>query len=176
MNKQKFSLQPFNSRTNIDISGQINRYKNNLTIKYTLAGKITEILISEPKNKPNRQHNLWQTTCFEFFLAIKDSLQYWEFNLSPNGDWNIYRFDNYRQGMKEETAFRSLPFLVRKDLNSFNLYLEFELAKIVNKEQEIEVAIATVIKTKDSEITYWALNHPSQEADFHHRDSFLMAF
>ena len=65
-----------------------------------------------PADMPARRDRLWEETCFEFFLAVKNSPRYWEFNLSPAGHWNVYRFADYRQGMQEEPAFASLPFSV----------------------------------------------------------------
>ncbi|MGB3692845.1 MAG: DOMON-like domain-containing protein [Spirulinaceae cyanobacterium] len=175
MRRQSFSLQPFNSELNINISGEIIRNQGDLSIKYTLTGNLTELVITEPKSQATRQHELWQTTCFEFFLAMPDSPQYWEFNLSLDGDWNIYHFASYRQGMKEETAFTSLPFRINQDAESLNLYLELALSEIISENQKIEVAIATVTESRNSEINYWALKHLSKEADFHHRDSFEIA-
>ncbi len=172
MSSKSFSLQPFNSQANMNISGHISREAGDLAIEYKLVGNLTELVIPKPKNKPARRNELWENTCFEFFLGVKDSPQYWEFNLSPSGDWNIYRFTNYRQGMEEETTFTSLPFLIEQSKDALNLSLELEVGRIVNRDKVIEIAIATVTKFKNNQITYWALTHPQKEADFHHRDSF----
>ncbi|MDM9585551.1 DOMON-like domain-containing protein [Nostoc sp. GT001] len=177
MNKQTFSLQPFFSTelfSNLKITGNISRNANQLAIDYNLGGDLKEIAIYPPSNAPSRKHELWEDTCFEFFLGIKDSARYWEFNLSPAGHWNVYRFDGYRQGMQEETAFEKLPFSVQNHADSLELALNVDLNKIVSAEQEIEVAITTVIKHRDGEVTYWALTHRGAEADFHLRDSFIV--
>ena len=75
-------------------------------------------MIPAPADLPARKHGLWEETCFEFFLGVKDSPRYWEFNLSPAGHWNVYRFAGYRQGMEEETAFTALPFRDRRGSDS----------------------------------------------------------
>ena len=172
MSSKSFSLQPFNSQANVNISGHISREADDLAIKYTLVGNLTELVIPELTNKPTRRNELWENTCFEFFLGVKDTPQYWEFNLSPSSNWNVYRFNNYRQGMEEETAFTFLPFLIEQNETSLNLSLKLGLSLIVNTNEIIEIAIATVTKFKNNQITYWALTHPQKEADFHHRDSF----
>ncbi|MEH2339890.1 DOMON-like domain-containing protein [Nostoc sp.] len=177
MNDQTFSLQPFpstKSLPNLKIAGNIARNGNKLAIRYMLEGDLKEIAIALPSNTRSRKHELWKDTCFEFFVSIKDSLRYWEFNLSPTGYWNVYRFDAYRQGMQEETAFTILPFSVQNQADGLALVLEVDLNKIVSAEQEIEVAITTVIKHRDGEVTYWALTHRGAEADFHLRDSFIV--
>ncbi|WP_315788047.1 DOMON-like domain-containing protein [Fischerella sp. JS2] len=176
MNKQNFSLQPFptdKSLPNIKITGHIARYGNQINLCYTLSGDLEEIAIAPLSDPPQRQHELWEDTCFEFFLGIKNSQQYWEFNLSPAGHWNIYSFNGYRQGMQEETAFTSLPFSVQYQSDNLVLALNIDLSGIVSQEQTLEVAITTVIKHRDG-ISYWALTHQGKEADFHLRDSFMI--
>ena len=176
MNQQSFSLQPFDSSAtpNLQITGSIARNSNILTISYILQGDLNKIEIPLPAHTPSRKNELWEETCFEFFLGIKNSSCYWEFNLSPSGDWNIYRFDNYRQGMREEIAVTSLPFDIQRQSNALQLRLELDLSEIIPTEQSLDVAITTVVKDKDKEITYWALNHCGEQADFHLRDSFVI--
>lgn len=177
MKNQSFSLQPFSSTgqmLDIRIAGNIARNTNQLAIEYTLSGDIKKVAIAPPSETPSRKHELWRDTCFEFFLGIKNSPKYWEFNLSPTGDWNVYRFENYRQGMQEETVFSTLPFIIQQQADSLGLTLDLDLDKIIPQEQALEVAITTVIKQTDGEVTYWALTHQGAEADFHRRDSFIL--
>lgn len=47
-----------------------------------------------------RRDELWQSTCFEAFFAEPGQERYWEINLAPNGHWNVYRLDRYRQGLR----------------------------------------------------------------------------
>lgn len=173
--KSSFSLIPFTLDTapSIQITGNIERRYNQLNIEYTLAGR-SQILIPKTSNRPTRQLNLWQHTCCEFFLCLQDSTQYWEFNLSPAGHWNIYRFLDYRQDLVEEIAFDSLPFQVLPGNDTLQLKLQINLNKIIAPEQSLEVGITTVIEDRESQISYWALTHPAKEADFHLRNSYLV--
>jgi hypothetical protein len=138
-----------------------------------IDGKLTQVEIAPPA-APNRKFELWEATCFEFFLGIPGDRDYWEFNLSPTGDWNIFHLDDYRQGLRNELAFTSLPFTVEQQPNSLLLALEFDLSKIVGVDQSIEVSVTTVIKSIDGEMSYWALTHCGLAADFHRRDSFAI--
>ncbi len=172
-----FSLKPFPStetQPNIKITGNITRNENLLIISYALTGDIAAVEIPSPSDNPIRKNELWEHTCFEFFIGIKNSPHYWEFNLSPTSDWNVYSFDGYRQGMQEETAFSTLPFSVSHISDCFAIALDFDLSKIIPNEQIIDVAIASVIKSKSSQISYWALTHSAGEADFHQRSSFTL--
>lgn len=177
MSEQKFTLQPFasdNLLPDVQIIGNIARKDHKLAITYNLLGNLTEIIIAAPSDTPKRKDELWQNTCFEFFVGIKDSERYWEFNLSPAGDWNVYRFDGYRQGMQTETAFTTLPFFVQHQADILTLNLDVDLTKIISSNQGIDVAITTVVKQKNTQVSYWALAHKGAEADFHLRDSFLI--
>jgi hypothetical protein len=177
MNHQTFSLQPFattDSSADLQITGTIAHPAHRLNLRYVLSGDLSQVAIAPPAAKPTRQHELWQETCFEFFLGLQGSDRYWEFNLSPAGHWNVYRFEGYRQGMQEETAFTALPFSVEVQPEQLSLSLELDLQAIASAESLLEVAITTVVKAKDGEVTYWALAHTGPEADFHRRDSFVL--
>ena len=172
MSDRCFSLEPFpnsNFPSSLKLTGKIDRTDNRLEIEYLLLGNLADIIIPKPVKLPDRKQ-----TCLEFFLGIKNSSQYWEFNLSPSEDWNIYHFEDYRQGMQEEMAFNSLPFIVESKSNSLQLILKLDLNQIVSKEKSLEVGISTVIKSTDKNISYWALTHHDSQANFHHRDSFAI--
>lgn len=177
MNQQNFTLQPFasdNLVSGVQITGSIFRNEHQLAINYNLIGDLTEINIAAPANPPSRKDELWQDTCFEFFVGIAGSPRYWEFNLSPAGDWNVYRFDGYRQGMQRETAFTTLTFWVEQQADIVTLNLDVDLEKIILLDQVLDVAITTVVRQKNGHLTYWALAHKGAEADFHLRDSFII--
>jgi len=179
-----YSLQPFSSPgeqqatpsplPNLKIVGNVTRNFNKLAIRYQLLGHLGEIVIPASVDIPVRKDQLWEETCLEFFLGIKNSPQYWEFNLSPAGHWNVYCFEDYRQGLQAELAFASLPFSVQTSSDSLALALELNLDKIIPANQALEVAISAVIKPKNGEVTYWALTHSGSQADFHRRDSFII--
>ncbi|MDY6783593.1 MAG: DOMON-like domain-containing protein [Cyanobacteriota bacterium] len=173
----QFSLHPFRDRADLpplQIEGNIERKQNRLYLNCSLMGELKSVEVPSPSSSPRRQNELWKETCFEFFLGIKDSPVYWEFNLSPAGHWNGYRFESYRQGMKEEAIFSTLPFAVAEKKDCLTLNLEVSLNSLVPVEQELDAAITAVVKLKDGEITYWALTHCGSKADFHLRDSFMI--
>ena len=172
--KQQFSLQSFSQPSNnLNLTTTISFESNSLSIDYQLFGELNNIQIASPVDNPTRQNELWQDTCLEFFLAIPDSSAYWEFNLSPSGNWNVYSFDDYRQGMQEESAFTSLPFQCKGELDYFSLSLNVNPQVIIANPQTLEIAVTAVIKNYQNEVSYWALKHKGKEADFHRRDSFV---
>jgi len=178
MTYHSFSLAPFSNHNipEIKITGNISRRKSSLTVFYSLSGNLEDILFPEMSSQPNRRDELWLGTCFEFFLAVPDQPQYWEFNLSPSGDWNIYRMDAYRRvGFREEKSIETLRFDVRRDVDCFSINGSVDLSLIIRPEVELQAGITTVVQTKDGRESYWALVHPKPQADFHLRESFILA-
>jgi hypothetical protein len=175
MSDQIFTLQPFPTTppTELEVIGTVARRANVLTLAYSLLGDLSDVEIPSAA-EPKRQGKLWESTCFEFFLGTKNDKRYWEFNLSPAGHWNVYRFDNYRSGLKEETAFPTLPFDVQTEPDALSISLKLNLGAIVPANQALEVAIATVVKNQQGELSYWALKHLGKEPDFHLRESFTL--
>ncbi|MGI8501193.1 MAG: DOMON-like domain-containing protein [Hassallia sp.] len=177
MNEQNFSLQPFNltsSLPDIKITASIARNGNKLTICYALLGNLTKVQIPESTDLPKRKYDLWEETCFEFFVGVKNFPNYWEFNLSPAGHWNVFRLENYRQGLQEEMVVTSLPFDVQQKSDALLVDLEADLNQFILAEQSLEVGITTVVKSKEGNLSYWALTHCGEEADFHRRESFIV--
>ena len=174
--KSDFSLVPFvaNNASLVQISGMIERLGNLLTITYKLTDA-SKIVSLDPHSNPTRQFDLWEHTCFEFFLGLKNSSQYWEFNLSLAGHWNIFHFLKYRENIAEEMAFSSLPFRVSQQNDILELHLEVNLQPIILPHQSLDVGITAVIEDRNHQLSYWALTHPAQAADFHQRDSFLIS-
>jgi hypothetical protein len=176
MKQYNFVLQPFKPTyltSELQITGNISRENNNLNLNYQIFGDLSQVKISPIINRQTRKDRLWETTCLEFFIGIKNSTQYWEFNLSPNKHWNVYRFSDYRQNMTEEMAINVLPFEIDTNPYRLNLSLQLDLNLIISPALQLSAAISAVIEAKE-QITYWALIHPDSKADFHHRDSFII--
>ena len=177
MNGRGFSLEPFppaGPPPSFRITGEAVRRPGTLAVRYALLGWLAELAIPAPAAAPARKDGLWEETCFELFLAVRGSKRYWEFNLSPAGHWNVYRFADYREGMEEEAAFASLPLSAESRPDSFSLTLEVDLDKIVRADQALEAGPCAVIKTGGGETAHWALSHPGPRADFHRRESFTL--
>jgi hypothetical protein len=179
--KQIFSLSPFEkdgSLSGIECKGHLARRIDALSVHYEIIGSLPGIDIPVRTQKPSRKKGLWENTCLELFVAVKDRDRYWEFNLSPSGDWNVFRFEHYRNErnadkLREEPLVVSLPFRTRRRSGSFLLDMEFDLDNLFRKDQFLEIGIAAIIKfNKDR--TYWALTHCGPIPDFHRRDSFII--
>lgn len=175
---QSFSLIPFSSSNipKITIAGHISWQSNLLTLHYGLAGNTEDIFLPPPAVPSSRRDELWKMTCFEFFLAIKGQPQYWEFNMSPSGDWNIYRMEAYRRvGFREETSIQRLPFEVARGAGLLTVDTRVDLTPILRADQTLEIGVTAVVQARGGNETYWALAHPGVQADFHLREGFILA-
>lgn len=175
MTDQRFSLKPFPSDESLDlaITGLIRRNGNKIDITYTISGEIQIINIQGKEDNLARRDNLWKETCLEIFLNPEGSEHYWEVNLSPSGHWNVYRFDEYRKGMKEESDMNDLPVSVERTDAALLLSAHIDMENLISGENPLYVGISSVVKSRKGTISYWALTHPGSEPDFHSRDSFL---
>lgn len=192
-----FSLHPFAGKEETQawsLTGGVSATANVLNLTYRLAG--WGYRLAEPVGGPQRRDRLWETTCFEFFLGWVGSAAYWEFNLSPSGDWNVYRFQDYRAGMESEERFLAIPVAVRvMEGQGLELSLSLDLSPILERSGDssegcsgdssgdgsgdssdalLQLGITSVIEAEDGTLSYWALIHPGPEADFHRRDSFVL--
>lgn len=179
MNPMRFFLKPFPGEGNpagVAIGGSIVRRADTLSVRCEVRGNLSKVSIPAAAEAPRRRDRLWEETCLELFLGTADSGEYWEFNLSPSGDWNVYRFTRYREGMREESAIASLPFDVRIGPDALEHSMELDLGKIIPAGETIEAGVAVVVKTVKEGSNYWALVHPGPRPDFHRRENFGLEF
>jgi hypothetical protein len=129
-------------------------------LRFDLLGLWSEIALPEPA-PPVRTDGLWQTTCFELFVA--DDVGYREYNFSPSGAWAAYRFSDYREGVAELEMDA-----LRIELFGPSISIEADLGI-----GDRAFALTAVIEEKSGAKSYWSLAHPPGKPDFHHRDCFV---
>ena len=156
------------------LAGSVHRDGDRLSLHYRLEDPEGLVLVPSAIAAPRRCYDLWTSTCFEFFLAESGAEPYWEGNLAPNGDWNLFRLSGYRQGLTPEPAIMDLPFVVERDGGGLDLMVNLDLGALPLAGRPLELAVTAVVELRDGEIHYWALTHPGAQADFHRRDGFLL--
>lgn len=176
---QELVLQPFTmpDAPQIDFVATIAHQTEQLLICYCLQGDLDAIAIPAPSPASQRRDELWKTTCFEFFLGVPHSPEYWEFNLSATGDWNVYHFQDYRQGMQVESKIATLPFTVERRENELLVMLALDLSQLelsIDSQSSLQLSVTAVIQRQSGDCSYWAVHHPAQEADFHDRRGFTI--
>lgn len=158
----------------IRIDGRIQRRHGLLSITYVLQDPAGLVPIPSQAIPATRSHGLWERTCFECFIAVDNAKDYWEINLSPTGDWNVYRFDDYRLGMRQAAAFETLPVKTDKKGTTLELQCVLDLSPITPARRPIEIGLSAVVQGSAGKNSYWALVHPGPRPDFHHRSGFIL--
>jgi hypothetical protein len=173
--KQSFTLHPFEpDDLLLSINGSVEYQQGLLEVRYALQGDLTQVLFPDAVDSPGRKFALWEATCLEFFVAIVGHADYWEFNLAPNGNWQVFHLNDYREGLKDEAAINYLPFVVKQDDQGLQLDLSIDLTCLFPPDTKLEMAITAVIQATTGEYSYWSLQHSGEEADFHRRSDFAI--
>jgi len=176
MEQQTITLHPFGGQTavELDITCTAGRQSRLLQVDFRLQGDLKTIAIPPLAERPARRHRLWEHTCLECFVSAEASPAYWEFNLSPAGNWNAYRFDDYRRGMREEKAVPELILDIRREPNLLCLGALIDLGGLGLDRQKLAMGLAAVVRSGGGQNTYWAAVHPGPKPDFHRREAFIL--
>ena len=156
----------FASEPDVRIEAEAMRSGTALTLRYRLSG-LDGVALPIPAIS-ERTDELWRHTCFEAFVGAGDE-GYVEINLAPSTQWAAYRFDGYRQGMRN--AEIAAP-RIRERREGDALVLEAELDLPVAGVWR--VGLAAVVEAADGSLSWWALAHPPGKPDFHHADCFAL--
>ena len=146
-----------------------------VVIRFSASGEVRKLRIPESVRYASRQDGLWQTTCFEAFVAPSGGTAYAELNFAPSTGWAAYRFPSYRDG-REDLPLPTPHF----DVELLPDRLEVTVAVDVSEMAELTATdqwranIAAVIEEADGTKSYWALAHPAGDPDFHHPDCFVL--
>ena len=149
-----------------------------LYLDYVLKADLREIVLPKAIDGAGRADNLWEHTCFEAFIALENSSEYLEVNLSPSGQWNIYEFKSYRGSRVEADQVSCKPMVLKAKTN-LNVQAEIDLSgvswiKASKKNIELQLGLTGVIELKSKVKSYCALTHKSDKADFHRKESFIL--
>jgi hypothetical protein len=176
MKTKTITLLSFEDRfgSDFDITCTVGRCDNGVLLAYTLRGDLSRAAIPRRAEAAMRKDRLWEDTCLECFIAEGASDGYLEFNLSPAGHWNVYRFDAYRMGMREEPCFSALPIEIHVQARIMRLSCRIDLSAVGMNRRIVHMAPCAVIRSSDGQKSYWAPVHPGSAPDFHRRDAFIL--
>ncbi len=162
----------------LSLNAEVSRSQTLLSIVYTLSGHLSSVVIPAVGQSSERRDRLWEKTCFEFFIMQGEkpskTSPYWEFNLSPTGEWNVFALSGYRDGLKEESAFSTMPFTVRTSPTELYLQISVDIASLPLTAEPLFLGVSAVLLLAKERETFWAVAHSPSEADFHHPDSFVI--
>lgn len=139
-----------------------------LRLDYVLSGNLDGIELAAIA-APERADELWKHTCFEAFIRPLPGMAYREFNLAPSTRWAAYRFDGYRQGMRNADDTPLPAIAIERDAGRFALH-----ATLAVPDGVLRLGLSAVIEEQGGAKSYWALAHGQGRPDFHHSDCFAL--
>lgn len=147
-----------------------------LALRFEVGGPVNALEVPLPADAPRQRHLLWKHTCFEAFVAASPGGPYHELNLSPSGDWAHYAFRAYREGAWVEGDAVAPGIRVTQAPSVLSLAARIPLAGLAPElaTTPFHVALSGVLEEKGGRISYWALHHPAEKADFHHPAAFTL--
>jgi hypothetical protein len=143
-----------------------------ISFRYRARGEIQHIRLPA-KGMPTRADDLWRHTCFEAFVATRNSDRYSELNFSPSSAWAAYSFDSYRYGMQSLPVIK--PPVIQVTLEPDVLAIDVTV-QIRSLAADSVVGLTAVIEDVDGAISHWALAHSGPKADFHDAKSWSAMF
>ena len=149
-----------------------------LQLTYRLLGALDALQLPEPRSSAStatRTDGLWRHTCFEAFIGHAGGPDYWEYNFSPSGAWASYHFSAYREGMAPLMKGAPPEIATRIRTDSVEASVRVDLSWLARGgEVGLRLGLAAVVEDKARVLSYWALKHPAEKPDFHHRDSLVV--
>ncbi len=178
-------LYPFDEFDDVKIFSQVFLIDDVIALKFTISDPLSLVLFN--KTKPNsdfkfprndlgqRKMNLWEDTCFELFLGSYRQSGYLEFNVSGEGDWNVFLLADYRSNLEEMKESKLVKFNLDKTKLGFEVNVEFQISnlnKIFSYAEELFVNLTVVTYTSRG-VQYYAKNHPEAKPDFHNKTCWI---
>jgi hypothetical protein len=145
-----------------------------LQMTFRLDGDIPRIRISPP-GVPSFATHLWRHTCFEAFIAVEGQSAYHEFNFAPSGEWANYAFSGYRNGGPVANEMMRPLIAVRSTASRLELetVVRLDVLSANHPRACLRIGLSAVIEASDG-LSYWALQHPADQPDFHNADGFAL--
>lgn len=168
-------LHPFEPRRELDsiqLDGEAVWRDGRLHGRFALRSGAASLRWPAMALPPARRDGLWQSTCLEAFIAAQGHSAYWEVNLAPNGDWNVYALSGYRENLRPVVEISSLPYLLRRSDTELQMEFQLDLSRWISPTQPLEVSLTAVLDHPGYGLSYWAWQHSGEQPDFHLRDSF----
>ena len=146
-----------------------------LSLGFTLLGDLSGLALPA-RGAPERTNGLWQHTCFEAFLSPEGAEGYHEVNLSPSTAWASYTFLRYREAGTPAKALQP-RMVMHLHADRLELHALLGLDGILDwqRGQRLRLGLAAVIEEQAGGLSYWAVQHPAGNPDFHHPQTFALA-
>ncbi len=151
----------------------VSQQAGDLHLHYVLQGDLQVLLIPSPQPAA-AVDGLWQHTCLEAFIGVQGDSTYHEFNFSPSSQWAAYAFSAYRERVDWQ-ASQAPPIRIGQTVTSLSVDVVVAAADLPANPLGLpwQLGLTAVVEAVDGSKSYWALHHPADRPDFHHRAGFV---
>lgn len=153
--------------------------KTQLHVAFWVNDPNQAVLYPSTIAEPIRQDELWQHTCFELFIGLKQRDEYREINLAPSGAWQAYAFEEYRYPDSMLPVWANDIVLVDLQRTRYGINATLDLNTWLEPYNmtfhDIYVGTTAVIETAEK-THYFAMQHSGKHADFHNKRDWLHTF
>jgi len=143
-------------------------------LRYRLSLAVPGLVLPPAADVPGRRHGLWRRTCAELFIGVPPDRGYLEWNLSPSGHWNLYRFDDYRAGGRESPEDVRPTLELTRTTTGAVVEGALPLGPLRLERSRLVLGVCAVVETGDGALSHWAAHHPAERPDFHDRRGFVL--
>ena len=163
-----YHLNSFKSSSSIQAEAELTGDLCDGALTLQLTGGLDSLVWPQASSSPTRRDGLWTSTCLELFLYSAKEPSYLELNMSPCGDWQIYRFQGYRDG-QEAPEVSSPPLQVFSPYKG-RLVVTWKdnlwLSLLPSLGADCQAAVTAVVEYY-GDLAYLAQEHPDDKPDFH---------
>ncbi|MBF7686127.1 hypothetical protein I2F17_09880 [Acinetobacter sp. B10A] len=171
-----YELIPFERCDDINIIVAIEQQSSLLNVGFWVKDPYQFIQWPAVQPQCGTADFLWQQTCFELFIGIKDCDDYVEINLSPSQLWQCYDFEEYRYPESIPPQHSQGIELLELKRTHYGISSTIDIANFIAKHNvkmnDIFMGICAVIQTAQGE-KFYSLQHSSPQADFHNKRDWL---
>jgi hypothetical protein len=141
------------------IDAELQRTPGGAVATFRVSGDIARLVLPAAA-PPERADGLWNTTCFELFVAGEGEA-YREFNFSPSTRWAAYDFAGYRT----PTGNSAADVAIECSCDTKQLRLTADIA--CDLPNPARIGLSAVIEEDDGALRYWAAAFAPGQPDFH---------
>jgi hypothetical protein len=147
-----------------EVSAEVFFSDGALRFHYQIRGRGADWPDLKEERLRERRDEIWKNDCMEVFWS-ENGTSYWEMNLAPNGDWQIYFFEDYRKKGCPEMSLRLTDLKSRKEKDVF--HMEGKIGGPRGSFLQVQLFQPTVILREKEGFLFWAPKHEEQRPDFH---------
>lgn len=174
-----YELQSFSRFEEVTIVGALEQNGTTLNVGFWVRDPLQHIQWPKLCNTGLKQDFLWENTCFEIFIGIKNEDYYREVNLSPSQTWQCYDFEEYRYPETMPPKHADDIKLLELKRTHYGLNSTIDLSDFLSNHNlswnDIFIGLAVVLKTDQTD-RYFAMQHSSPSPDFHNKRDWLHTF